>query len=140
MLPYCSYPISTSSNTSNTSGYSSDGLLLAQEGWCVVLDAKFDKLSKRLELKEAAARVGIPVHFVKLTAPLDLIKARIQTRLSDQRDVSDATFALVVSQLQKFEEFDSKVEKVLTIDTSLPELECEAAIKQFLSYPLPKLN
>lgn len=105
--------------------------MLLEDGWSVILDAKYDRRRHRCSLVETLS--PLPVRFVHLVAPLEQIKKRMEMRSMQQiKDPSDATFDLVTSQLNSFENFDSS-EKAVVIDTSVSEHENVEALKAILT-------
>lgn len=91
------------------------GLLLAQEGRTVVLDAKYDRQSLRQTVLEQAQAVGIPVKILHCTAPLDVLRERLQARTGD---IADATADLLADQQKVAEPLtESEQALVTTIHT-----------------------
>ena len=78
------------------------GLLLAQEGWSVILDAKYDRQALRQKVITQAETHGIPVRILHCTASLPVLRDRLAHRTGD---ISDATAALLTSQQQAAEPF-----------------------------------
>ncbi len=92
------------------------GLTLAQQGWPVILDAKFDQVKWRSDLIRQAELAHVPIQIIHCTAPISVLQERLQSR---QNDVSDATVALLDQQLAAFEPFTAAESLVVkTIDTS----------------------
>lgn len=87
------------------------GLSLANIGWTVILDAKYDQIALRSEVMTRADLAQIPVRLLYCTAPVDVLRSRLQNR---QGDISDATAALLPSQLQTFQTFTSAEKQKLT--------------------------
>ena len=92
------------------------GIMLAKEGFTVILDAKYDRLIHRQKAISQANIHHIPIKIIQCTAPLSVLRDRLNKR---QGDVSDATADLIASQQANAEAF-TKAEKsyVTTIDTS----------------------
>ncbi|AKG22604.1 bifunctional aminoglycoside phosphotransferase/ATP-binding protein [Calothrix sp. 336/3] len=83
------------------------GVLLAAQGFVVILDAKFDKQKWR-ELAIAQAQShNLPLEIIHCTAPVEVIQERLHQR---QGDIADATADLLTSQMQQAEAF-SEAEK-----------------------------
>lgn len=99
------------------------GAQLAQSGYRVILDAKFDRQAKRQEAIASAQAAGIPMTFIYCTAPKDVLKARVTGR---KGDIADATAAILAKQVM--EPFALST-PVMTIDTTQPE----ASIQQQLA-------
>lgn len=91
------------------------GVLLAECGYAVILDAKFDRHDFRRKLVEKATSFDLSVRFVYCYAPLDVLKKRLSERIGD---VSDATKELIDSQAEQFESFEGDEEEILiSLDT-----------------------
>ncbi|MDB9314829.1 AAA family ATPase [Spirulina sp. CS-785/01] len=94
------------------------GKLLVEQGFTVVLDGKYDRLTWRTPLLEYAQSTGTPVRFVHCTAPMGVLRDRLQTR---QGDISDATTDLLTQQQNQAEAFqDREKPYTVTVDTSKP--------------------
>jgi len=92
------------------------GILLATAGYSVILDAKYDLISRRKAVIEQAAKYQLPLEILYCTAPEEILRDRLSSRTSD---VSDATASLLTSQLAAIEAF-TEAEKpfVKTLDTT----------------------
>lgn len=86
------------------------GILLAERGYTVILDAKFDRSDFRRKLIEKATSFDLPVRFVLCQAPLDVLKKRLVQRIGD---ISDATELLIDSQAKQFESFEGDEKEIL---------------------------
>ena len=92
------------------------GIALAKEGYKVILDAKYDRLSLRQAAIERANANNIPLKIVHCTAPISVLRDRINRR---QNDISDATAKLLTTQQATAEDFISAEQHLtITIDTS----------------------
>lgn len=80
----------------------SAGLTLARQGFTVILDAKYDRRSRRLEALSRAQKHQLPVEIYRCTAPAEVLRDRLARR---QGDISDATPDLVDRQLASSEPF-----------------------------------
>lgn len=78
------------------------GVSLAKMGWTVILDAKYDRVALRSEVMTKAEWGHLPVQILYCTAPMAVLRSRLQNR---QGDISDATAALLPSQQQAFQTF-----------------------------------
>ncbi|NJK30464.1 MAG: AAA family ATPase [Acaryochloris sp. RU_4_1] len=87
------------------------GLLLAQAGWTVILDAKYDQQAERTAIIEKAASAHLPVQILYCTAPLAVLRSRLDHR---SQDISDATAALLTHQEQAFQAFTPTEQQKLT--------------------------
>ena len=92
------------------------GVMLANIGFPVILDAKYDRLGCRQKAIDTAKENNIPLKIINCTAPIELLRDRLDNRSGD---ISDATADLLTSQQAKAEKF-TEAEKayVTTIDTS----------------------
>ncbi|WP_024545565.1 bifunctional aminoglycoside phosphotransferase/ATP-binding protein [Picosynechococcus sp. NKBG15041c] len=92
------------------------GLLLAKQGFTVILDAKYDKVVQRKNVINACATAGIPCQILHCQAPLPVLAQRVTARTAD---ISDATADLLAVQQQDFEPFTSEeMAFVKTLDTT----------------------
>jgi predicted kinase len=99
------------------------GLMLAQAGYTVVLDAKYDRVALRKPVIGKAQATGIPLTIVYCDAPMDVLKMRVAQRTGD---IADATVKVLAQQ--SFEAFtDSETNCVKTIDTTI---DLNAQLKQ----------
>jgi aminoglycoside phosphotransferase family enzyme/predicted kinase len=90
------------------------GLLLAQAGFTVILDAKYDRQNRRQAVLDAAQRVGLAGQILHCTAPEAVLRQRVSDR---QGDIADATVAVL--QQQWMEPFNSvEAGSVTEIDTT----------------------
>jgi uncharacterized protein len=100
------------------------GLLLAQQGWPVILDAKYDRTSFRQPVLEAAIAAQIPITIVECTAPVEILRDRLNRRTND---IADATADLLDSQIEAAEpltDAERAIAVTLQTDQSLePQLE-----------------
>lgn len=96
------------------------GITLAQAGYKVILDAKYDRHALRQEAISQAKANNLPLKIIHCTAPLSVLRDRINQR---QNDVSDATADLIASQQQNAEAFTTEEQAyVTTVDTSQSNL------------------
>jgi aminoglycoside phosphotransferase family enzyme/predicted kinase len=90
------------------------GLLLAQAGFTVILDGKYDRQNLRGAVLEAAQRLGVGVQMLHCTAPDAVLRQRISDR---QGDIADATVAVLEQQwMEPFA--PPEVDRVTQIDTT----------------------
>jgi uncharacterized protein len=88
------------------------GIFLAQQGWSVVLDAKYDRVNLRQAVLEAAQTAQIPIRIVQCTAPVKVLRDRLQRRIGD---VSDATADLLDIQIKADEPLTEGERAIATI-------------------------
>ncbi|ASC73954.1 uncharacterized protein XM38_049280 [Halomicronema hongdechloris C2206] len=90
------------------------GLMLAQQGYRVILDAKYDRQALRQSVIEQAQAHGLPLQICYCTAPQAVLEERLQAR---QGDIADATVAVLTKQ--SMESFTAAEEPwVTTVDTT----------------------
>lgn len=92
------------------------GILLASQGFAVILDAKYDRVALRQEAIAQAQSRNLPLQILHCTAPEQVLRDRLASRTGD---VSDATASLLSSQ-QAAAELFTEAEKglVKTVDTT----------------------
>lgn len=91
------------------------GLLLAGQGYRVILDAKYDRVALRQPAIVQAQAAHIPLKILHCTAPIAVLRDRVAAR---RGDVSDATIAVLNQQhLEPFS--PTELPLVLTVDTTL---------------------
>lgn len=94
------------------------GIILANQGYTVILDAKYDKQELRQEAIAQAENHHIPWEIIYCTAPLEVVKQRLLNRTGD---IADATVDLLASQLEQAEPFtDAEQPYVKIWDTTQP--------------------
>lgn len=92
------------------------GIMLAEQGYRVILDAKYDRVDLRQSVIARAKEHNLPLKIVYCTAPLAVLRDRSSDR---QGDISDATADLLTEQQANAEPFTTEEEDyVTTIDTS----------------------
>ncbi len=92
------------------------GLMLAQQGLPVILDAKYDRQALRQEAITQAKLYELPVKIIHCTAPEEVLRDRLLSRTGD---ISDATADLLTQQQATAEPFtDAEQSVVTTIDTT----------------------
>ncbi|WP_427162637.1 AAA family ATPase [Aliinostoc sp. HNIBRCY26] len=94
------------------------GIILANQGYTVILDAKYDKQELRQEAIAQAQKHQLPLQIIYCTAPLEVVKERLANRTGD---IADATVDLLASQLKQAEAFtDTEKPYVQIWDTTQP--------------------
>lgn len=78
------------------------GLLLAKQGFAVILDAKYDRIQWRSPIIEATQQANIPLQIIDCQASLETLQTRLQKRTGD---ISDAKPELLASQQSNTEPF-----------------------------------
>ncbi|MBK1986082.1 AAA family ATPase [Sphaerospermopsis aphanizomenoides BCCUSP55] len=94
------------------------GISLAHQGWCVILDAKYDRQHLRQEAISQAQKHQLPLQMIHCTAPIEVLQERLVNRTGD---IADATVDLLASQIKQFEAFTEQEQPYLKIlDTTQP--------------------
>lgn len=78
------------------------GIILANQGYTVILDAKYDKQELRQAAIAGAEKNQLPLQIIYCTAPLEVIQQRLVNRTGD---IADATVDILSSQLRQTEPF-----------------------------------
>jgi uncharacterized protein len=81
------------------------GILLAKQGFTVILDAKYDRIALRAQVIETATSAQIPYQIVYCTAPMEVLEKRLRDRAAANSNIADATVDLLASQKNSFENF-----------------------------------
>ncbi|MEG5001913.1 bifunctional aminoglycoside phosphotransferase/ATP-binding protein [Microcoleus sp. B4-D4] len=92
------------------------GIILAERGWDVILDAKFDRQKLRTDAINLAQSHGLSWQIIYCTAPIAVLRERLQQR---RGDIADATAELLNSQQAEAEAF-TEIEQISVniIDTA----------------------
>ena len=92
------------------------GIRLAAQGYAVILDAKYDQQISRITALEQAQVNHLPFHIFYCTAPLEVLRDRLQRR---KRDITDAGVDLLAQQLQTTQPFKELEQPYIkTLDTT----------------------
>ncbi|MEM8677412.1 MAG: AAA family ATPase [Cyanobacteria bacterium P01_G01_bin.67] len=104
------------------------GIRLATAGYKVILDAKYDRLNQRQSAINQAQANNIPLKIVHCTAPIAILRDRLNRR---QHDISDATADLVATQQANVEDFTAAEQALITtVDTS--QTDWQTSLNQIL--------
>lgn len=102
------------------------GIMLATEGFSVILDAKYDRQQLRMDAKARAQSHQLPLQILHCTAPLEVLRDRLTSRTGD---IADATADLLAGQQAAAEPFTEEEQPyVKTLDTTQP---LEPQLKEF---------
>ncbi|HHP7231760.1 MAG TPA: AAA family ATPase [Xenococcaceae cyanobacterium] len=105
------------------------GIMLAEEGFPVILDAKYDRLTYRQQVIDPIKSQNIPLQIIHCTAPMAVLRDRLEQRSGD---ISDATADLLTTQQANREAFTSAEQAYVTaIDTSNPDWQSPEFLAQF---------
>ncbi|MGC1393168.1 MAG: AAA family ATPase, partial [Coleofasciculaceae cyanobacterium] len=89
---------------------------IANQGWTVILDAKYDREATRTEAIAQSKQHQLPIEIIHCTAPENVLRDRLTSRTDD---ISDATSDLLNQQKAATEAFTEAEKLTLkTIDTS----------------------
>lgn len=92
------------------------GVLLADQGYSVILDAKYDRQALRAEAIAQANVHQLPLQIFHCTAPTEVLRERLDKRTGD---IADATADLLAAQEASAEPFtESEQPYVKTLETS----------------------
>ncbi|GAC1459577.1 MAG: bifunctional aminoglycoside phosphotransferase/ATP-binding protein [Chamaesiphon sp.] len=80
------------------------GVKLANQGFSVILDAKYDRQALRFEAIAQAQSYHLPLQIIQCTAPEEVLRDRLNKRTND---IADATADLVTAQQAAAEPFSS---------------------------------
>ena len=98
------------------------GIILADRGWDVILDAKFDRQNLRTEAINRAQSHGLPLQIIYCTAPIEVLRERLQQR---RGDIADATAELLSSQQAAFQPFTELEQISVNIVDTAQDLEVQ---------------
>jgi len=98
------------------------GIILADRGWDVILDAKFDRQNWRTDAINQAQSHGLPLQIIYCTAPIEVLRERLQQR---RGDIADATAELLSSQQAAFEPFTELEQISVKIVNAAQDLEVQ---------------
>ncbi|MCC3407369.1 MAG: AAA family ATPase [Microcoleus sp. PH2017_10_PVI_O_A] len=98
------------------------GIMLAQQGWDVILDAKFDRQNWRTDAINLAQTRGLPLQIVYCTAPMAVLRERLQQRTGD---IADATAELLNSQQAEEEPFTELEQIYVNVVNTAQDLEVQ---------------
>ena len=94
------------------------GIILASQGFTVILDAKYDRQQLRMDALNQAEFHQLPLQIVHCTASVEVLRERLQKRTGD---IADATADLLEAQQAAAEPFTELEQPyVKTFDTSQP--------------------
>ena len=98
------------------------GIMLADKGWEVILDAKFDRHFFRTDAINLAQSGNLPLEIIHCTAPIEVLRQRLQQR---RGDIADATAELLNSQEMAFEPFTESEQSYVKIVDTMSELDVQ---------------
>jgi hypothetical protein len=98
------------------------GIILADRGWDVILDAKFDRQNLRTDAIDRAQSHGLPLQIIYCTAPIEVLQERLQQR---RGDIADATAELLSSQQAAFQPFTELEQISVNIVDTAQDLEVQ---------------
>jgi aminoglycoside phosphotransferase family enzyme/predicted kinase len=92
------------------------GIMLAKQGYKVILDAKYDRVATRQDVIAQSQAHQIPLNVVYCIAPETVLKQRLEAR---RGDIADATVAVLANQVMEPLSSGEAV-NVTTVDTTQP--------------------
>lgn len=98
------------------------GMILADRGWNVILDAKFDRQNLRTNAINLARSHKLPLQIIYCTAPIEVLRERLQQR---RGDIADATAELLNSQQIASEPFTESEQIYVKIVDTTQDLEVQ---------------
>ena len=98
------------------------GIILADRGWAVILDAKFDRQNLRTDAIDRVQSHGLPLQIIYCTAPIEVLQERLQQR---RGDIADATAELLSSQQAAFQPFTELEQISVNIVDTAQDLEVQ---------------
>ncbi|WP_333420877.1 AAA family ATPase [Microcoleus sp. herbarium8] len=98
------------------------GIILAERGWDVILDAKFDRQKLRTDAINLAQSHGLSWQIIYCTAPIAVLRERLQQR---RGDIADATAELLSSQQAEAEPFTEFEQISVNIIDTAQDLEVQ---------------
>ncbi|MBE9122177.1 AAA family ATPase [Tychonema sp. LEGE 07199] len=98
------------------------GIILAERGWDVILDAKFDRQNLRTDAINLAQSHGLSWQIIYCTAPIAVLRERLQQR---RGDIADATAELLISQQAEAEPFTEFEQISVNIIDTAQDLEVQ---------------
>jgi hypothetical protein len=92
------------------------GIMLASQGFPVILDAKYDRHTFRQQAIAQSQSVQVPLQIFHCTAPEEVLRSRLNKRTGD---IADATADLLAAQQAGFEPFTEAEQPIVTtLDTT----------------------
>ena len=92
-----------------------------QAGYAVLVDATFLLQSQRAPFRALAANLQLPLVILAFDAPLAVLQQRVQQRLAQGGDASEATLEVLAAQLARREPLDAQeLALAVRIDTTAP--------------------
>ncbi len=98
------------------------GIRLAGQGYAVILDAKYDQQIFRITALEQAQVNHLPFRIFYCTAPLEVLRDRLQRRKGDITDAGADLLAQQLQTTQPFKELEQPYIKVLDTTQGLEAL------------------
>jgi len=98
------------------------GVLLANQGWQVILDAKYDRQQLRQTAIAQAQEHQLPLQIIYCTAPIEVLQQRLGNRTGD---IADATADLLVSQVNQADPFTDKEQSYIKILNTTQSLQTQ---------------
>ncbi|MBW4463051.1 MAG: AAA family ATPase [Nodosilinea sp. WJT8-NPBG4] len=95
------------------------GIALAQAGYPVILDAKYDRQALRQTAVETIQQAELPVSILHCTAPPEVLEQRVRDRAGD---IADATVAVLQRQhMEPFTEVEQPLVQAIDTTQAVPQ-------------------
>jgi predicted kinase len=103
------------------------------DGHRVIVDATYLKSSQRMSFYDACMERGLNPFFIQCFANEAFLRERINKRMEDGADISDAHLGILERQLEEMEEpFELPYFRVLRLNTEEAVNKTVGALKEFL--------
>ncbi|MGZ3593535.1 MAG: bifunctional aminoglycoside phosphotransferase/ATP-binding protein [Syntrophales bacterium] len=108
------------------------------EGKSVIIDASYKSSADRQEALATAERLKADFFIIECICPENIVKERLDLRMSDKRESSDGRWEIYLAQKETFERITEMPENShIIIDTSLTPEECTyKALQKIKNFPL----
>jgi uncharacterized protein len=94
---------------------------ILKAGHSVIIDASYKRKTERLRAKEAAKQLGASFLIIECICPEDIIKRRLQERLTETGEPSDGRWEIYQTQKNDFDPFDeAEKESHMVVRTDRP--------------------
>ena len=121
---------------SNARGSRSGATVTA--GSSVIIDATFGNRRDREEALKLAERLEADFYIIECICPEDIVRERLDLRMSDTKEASDGRWAIYLKQKETFDRITEIPEGLhIVLDTSLTPDQCTyRALKKMKGFPM----
>jgi predicted kinase len=108
------------------------------EGKSVIIDASYKSRTDRQKALATAERLKADFFIIECICPENIVKERLDLRMSDKREASDGRWEIYLVQKETFERITEVPESLhIVLDTSLAPEECiYRALKKMKGFPM----